>query len=284
MKKLDRWLTPIKEVWESVRQEKLGLYAAQTSFFLIISFVPLFMLLITLLQFILPITQDDLLNTVLPYLPENMEGFFSGIIGELFSKQTVSIISISSLMLLWSASRGIHSVTQGIRHIFRAPKTLYYRERLRALIYTVALVLTLLFALIVLVFGNSLWALLESNLPALKDASALVMLSKFAVSTLLITLFALLLYCATVPRGVSAARLQIPGALFAAAGWILFSTGFSIYITNFSNYSYVYGSLTAVILLMLWLYFCMWLLFLGAQLNKFLIDRREKNMQMQFRG
>ena len=69
-------------------------------------------------------------------------------------------------------------------------------------------------------------------------------------------------------------RRHIPGAVFAAVGWIAFSWAYSIYIANFSNISYIYGSLAALILLMLWLYFCMTILLLGAQLNVWISEKR----------
>lgn len=265
----------LRRFWRRIQKDRVSLYAAQSSFFLIISFVPLLMLLVTLIQFILPITEAELLQAVLVYLPEGTQDFVSNLVRDLFSKQAVSIISLSSLFLLWSASRGIHSVTQGLRHIFCVPQKIYYKERLRSLLYTLALILTVLFALVVLVFGNTLWSLLERAFPILANAGGLVSLAKYLVSALLITLFALLIYCATAQKPYSAVRTQFPGALFTAAGWILFSTGFSIYISNFANYSYIYGSLTAIILLMLWLYICMWLLFLGAEVNLILYRRKK---------
>ena len=258
----------------SIAREHIGLYAAEASFFLIISFVPLLMLLVTLLQFVIPLQKEELFSVLDLYLPENMELFLSGILDELFSKKAISIISLSSLVLLWRASRGGHSVIGGLHHIFRTPGTIYYKERLRSLFFTLALILTVLSTLIVLVFGNALWSLLSRAFPLLNAAGSVVTLLKYTVSALLITLFALLLYCSNAKKPFSALRAQFPGALFTAAGWILFSTGFSIYITNFSNYSYLYGSLAALILLMLWLYICMWLLFLGGKINHLLYQRR----------
>jgi membrane protein len=60
---------------------------------------------------------------------------------------------------------------------------------------------------------------------------------------------------------------QVPGAIFSTLGWIGFSFAFSIYFSNFSNYSVMYGSLTAIVLLMLWLYSCISILFFGAEIN-----------------
>lgn len=61
---------------------------------------------------------------------------------------------------------------------------------------------------------------------------------------------------------------QIPGAFIAASGWMLYSYFYSLYIVYFPNASYIYGSLAAVILFMLWVYFCMIIFLVGAEINK----------------
>ena len=63
---------------------------------------------------------------------------------------------------------------------------------------------------------------------------------------------------------------QFPGAIFATFGWSLFSFVYSIYISYFSNFSSTYGSLAAIVLIMLWLYICMNITLLGAEINVFL--------------
>ena len=64
-------------------------------------------------------------------------------------------------------------------------------------------------------------------------------------------------------------REQLPGAVCATAGWMGFSLAFSLYFSRIvgKNYSYMYGSLAAIVLLLLWLYACMCILFFGAEIN-----------------
>ena len=62
-------------------------------------------------------------------------------------------------------------------------------------------------------------------------------------------------------------RSQVPGGVFATLGWIIFSYLFSIYFNHFSNFSYMYGSLTAIVVVMLWLYICICILLVGAEIN-----------------
>jgi len=77
----------------------------------------------------------------------------------------------------------------------------------------------------------------------------------------------LLLIYTYVPGGRRTPRSQLPGTIFATAGWLVFSRVFSFYIVHFWRLSYIYGSLTAVILIILWLYVIINLLFIGAGIN-----------------
>ena len=105
--------------------------------------------------------------------------------------------------------------------------------------------------------------------PILAPAARLVISLRilFALAVFLFTFVGLY---TIVPAKKQKPRQQLPGAVFTAVGWLIFSYAFSIYFTHFSNFSYMYGSLTAVVLLMLWLYICICILFVGAELNGFL--------------
>ena len=69
---------------------------------------------------------------------------------------------------------------------------------------------------------------------------------------------------------------HVPGAVLSAAGWMVFSYAFSMYIDKFNGFSNMYGSLTTMILIMLWLYFGMYITLIGAEFNQLLAKRREK--------
>ena len=79
---------------------------------------------------------------------------------------------------------------------------------------------------------------------------------------------AFMLLYAFIPNIKLKVRDQFPGALFSAVSWNLFSWGFSIYVGTFNGLS-IYGSLSAIVVIMLWLYFCMYLLLIGAHINRF---------------
>ena len=72
---------------------------------------------------------------------------------------------------------------------------------------------------------------------------------------------------------------EIPGAIFTAIGWMVVSWVFSIYLDIFNGFSSMYGSLTTIVILMLWLYFCMYSILLGGEVNKLMYDKLFKPMK-----
>jgi len=112
-------------------------------------------------------------------------------------------------------------------------------------------------------------------LPASRDP-----LWRFLSNVLNLRFFLLLflqagVFCAmfmALPNRKNSLRSSIPGALLASTGWLIFSDLFSIYVKHFSNYSNIYGSVYALALSMLWLYFCLSIVFYGGALNRLLMD------------
>jgi membrane protein len=117
-----------------------------------------------------------------------------------------------------------------------------------------------------LVFGGAIASWLVENFPFLEDHSAFFTWTRWIFGFCLLVLFFWTLYSFAPGRKTRSIK-EFPGAILSAAGWVGFSGLYSVYINNFANHSYLYGSLTAIVLLMLWLYFCMNIMFFGAEVN-----------------
>lgn len=257
-------------------KDQTGVYAAQSSFFIIISALPLIMLLVTLVQFISPLSQSDLMKAILELVPDSLSSSVLGIMDELYQRASTAIISFSAVTVLWSASKGIYGLEQGINQIYHAKRRPpFLVRRLWAVIYTVAFIGIVLLTLTLLVFGNRIRLLFEYLFRPLGQMIGLIMNLRSLFSVLILTLFFALLY-KVLPDRRQTYKAQLPGALFASLGWTLFSFFYSIYIDNFSNYAHIYGSLTALILLCLWIYVCMNILLIGAEVNVWYHDHRHK--------
>ena len=127
---------------------------------------------------------------------------------------------------------------------------------------------SIILSLVVLVFGNSIHQAAMVHMPFLAVITGMILRLKDVVSIAFLTLVFMLLY-KFVPNRKAKLLSQAPGAVFSSVCWYLFSIGFSLYVTYTPGLSNMYGSLTTIILAMLWLYFCMYIILLGAEINSY---------------
>lgn len=268
----------IKQIFMIVKKcnaDQINIYAAQSSFFIMISAIPLIMLLVTLVQYISPVSQADLMYAILELVPDSLNSYVVAIVDELYNNASTAIISLSALTILWSASKGIYALELGINQIYRSKiRRQFIVRRLWAVVYTAAFIAIVLLSLVLLVFGNRIQLLLENVFPLLGRITAFIISLRSLLSVVIFALFFALLYKVLPDRKLKY-KEQLPGAAFAACGWVLFSFFYSIYIDNFANYSYIYGSLTALILMCLWLYVCMQIILIGAEINMWLSEGKQ---------
>ena len=128
-----------------------------------------------------------------------------------------------------------------------------------------------------LFFSSALLSLFDGDSLAGRAAEALTKTLGLPLLFLLLTAVFALLYAAAgrgSPLFGKKPGGHLPGALFSALGWLLFSLLYSVYITHFPRASAVYGALSAVCLVMLWLYACTVILLLGAEINRWLAEKR----------
>lgn len=274
----------VRRVMHTINRDRVFVYAGQAAMMILISLFPFIMLLSALAQYLLPWSEAEL-REILQSLELGQPGlgFLSELADELFHPPTVSVISITALTALWSASRGVNAVRWGIRTMYRTPyRHGFIYHAAVSLLYTVSMFAMLLVLLALVVFGQQLLDLIRTHFAWLAAPLGFVLQFRTLILLLLLTLFFMLLY-RVLPSQKLSFKAQLPGALFAAVGWLLFSFAFSLYIDNFANYSYIYGSLTAVVLLLLWLYACMVILLLGAEINAYLLRRRLVGQKRQKR-
>lgn len=248
-------------------------YASQASFFIIISSVPFFMLFFSVLRLFIPLDKSMFTKTVFSFLPHQVEDFAGRIIDELYSNVSVSIISVTTVTLLWAAARGVKSIVTGLKNIYGTSTSIdFILNIILSLMYTLIFIAVLLVTIAVLIFGRMLNELIFAEMPFVKGIINNILGLRNVLFLLPLTLFFALSY-KFLAKNKLPFHKHIFGAFSAALGWMIFSYFFSLYVDNFANYSYIYGSLTAIILLMLWLYACMTMFLLGAQTNVWMYEK-----------
>lgn len=257
-----------------VSNDHIDAFSAKSAFFIMLAFFPFVILILSALKFL---SIYDMIIEILTvdFVPNSITNLIVTVINEISQNTSVTVFSISALIILWSASVGMLSVSRGLNVIYRKNETRnYFVLRAISCGYTVLLAMLFGVMLIIMVFGNRISELIARFFPNLINMTAIILSVRTLVTLAVLVLFFLFVYTVT-PNGKNKIKDQFPGAVFSAVGWLIFSYLFSFYIDNFSNYSYIYGSLTAIFILMLWLYFCMYLMFIGAEINMYLMKKRE---------
>lgn len=270
-------LNTILNFTRKIKEDHVSAYSALAAFFVIISIFPFLMFLLTLIQY-LPVTESTVMTTVKGIFPSNLSPVFIRIIAEVFEKGSTTIVSITAISTLWSASRGFLALVRGLNSVYGIKETRnYIILRIVSTLYTLVFALVLIITLLILVFGNRLYISIEGIFPFLSDFALFVISLRTIIVLALLIVFFLILFL-IVPNRKSKIMDELPGAIIVATGWMAFSYLFSYYIDNMGNFSNTYGSLTAIVLLMLWLYFCMYILFIGGEINSVLCSKDLQNI------
>lgn len=260
-----------KQIYDKFSSDEMTVYAAQASFFIIIAAFPFIMLMITVVQVVPNLTRAELLDILLSLVPEGYKSVAFRVLNDLSLNSPATMISVTAVTALWSSSRGMMSIARGLNRIHgESDERWYIVRRLIWAGYTIVFILVCVVALGLLVFGTSIQNFLVARVPVLAGITQHIISFRTLLALALFMLGFAGIYTYVPARKLSL-RSQIPGAVFATAGWILFSLAFSLYFRLFGkyNFSYMYGSLGAVVLLMLWLYGCICVLFFGAEINDY---------------
>lgn len=254
------------------REDHVAAYAGQATLFILISFFPFLMFLLTLIRY-LPITESNIMIIIDYMFPNNISPMFIRVIAEAYDKGSATIMSITAVTALWSASRGFIALARGLNCVYGIKETRgYLKTRIASALYTLVFALILVITLVFLVFGNRLYVWLGDVFPIIKDTALIIISLRAVVGLAILVIFFIILFLA-IPNRKSKLMDELPGAIVAAGGWMGFSYLYSFYIDNMANMSNTYGSLAAIIFLVLWLYFCMYILFIGGEINDVLASK-----------
>lgn len=266
---------------DKIGDDHVSAYSAMSSYFMIMSFVPFLMLLLSLAKY-LPFTADDIMDLLQNISLVSENSFLQSILNEIFAHSTITIVGITIVSLLWAASKGIFAIIQGFNSVYDIVETRHFLIlRILSMFYTVIFMTVILVTLVLLVFSSSIYDYFIIHFPKLAPVAALLVYLKGFFSLFILTGFFLILYI-FIPARKTTIQNELVGAVFSSLGWSLFSFGFSIYVSRFSSYTKIYGSLGTILLFFFWLYILMYIMFLGGEINFFLSEKGKNKLRSFF--
>ena len=266
----------VRRFYRKCKEDRIDVYAAQASFFILLSVMPAIMLILTLIQYF-PITAEQMTEFLMDIFPRDVSKYIKMIIDEIFVPSK-ALLSGSAIAAVWAAGKGIMGLTNGLNSVNRVKETRnYFMIRIRSAFYMILMLMAFIVTVGLLIFGNEILIFLQEKIPIIKSLSSYIISAQTSAALILLLVLFLSLYVILPNRKTKLSR-QLPGAALASLAWAVCSYGFSIYMDIYSRISKVYGSLGSIMAVMLWLYLCMWILFMGAEINCYLEDPKSFNL------
>jgi membrane protein len=252
------------------QEDKVSSIGAQLTYYLILSIFPFLIFLLNIIQYT-PLAQDQVLNSLVSVLPGETQSMILSIINEIINSSSNTLLSISVLATLWTASSGFAQVLRAINEAYDIKKARsFIKLRLVALLFTLGFILLIVIIFMSLIFGevigNQLFDLVNGSSIFLTLWPFLRII--IALGFLVLTFTLLYKYGPAFPDGKRMKfKDALPGAIFVSIGWALTSLSFSFYVNNFGNYTVTYGSLGGIIVFLIWLYISSIIIVLGGEVN-----------------
>lgn len=193
MSKKEKMKNWVLNIIRTVNTHHTGAYAAQAAYFFVLSLIPIFLLLITMVQYT-PVTMNDVMELVLPVFPDTVSPLIRSVIVQVYTKSN-GFIPFTLLVALWSAGKGVLSVTYGLNCIYDNIETRnYFYLRFRACFYTVLFLIAIMLSLVLSVFGNSLSAVVYEHIPFMSKVMNFIIRIRTCLTLVVLTFFWDLVY------------------------------------------------------------------------------------------
>ncbi|WP_313054404.1 YihY/virulence factor BrkB family protein [Pseudomonas lopnurensis] len=260
-------MTLFKRTFKEFSNDDMSTYASALAYRALFSLFPFLLFLMALLGFLhLPEFFAWLREQASLVLPPVAMDQVNPVIDQL-QDQKSGLLSIGILVALWTASVGVRSLMNAMNKAYGVEEGRPgWKLTLLSLVYTVGIAIMLLLAAGLMVMGPQLMGWLAEQV-GLKDIVVLLWnWLRWPIAVLLMMLVVAVLYYVA-PDVEQDFRFITPGSALAVIVWIIASIGFGIYVQNFGNYDATYGSIGAIIVLLLYFYISAAVLLLGAELN-----------------
>lgn len=260
--------------------DNVGIRGAALAYYLLFSVFPLVILLSTIISK-MNIDMDTVFNTLSRFLPKSMSELIMSYLHYIQTDYNQSIMTFSIVFSIYFPWRAIKGLMYDIRTAFRQDHLKKpYTFLLRELFCTITIPLSILVSLLFIILGRKLILDIIGLFPPNTIHFSNVLLwiwnyARFVLAALIMTAALAMIYRFSLNHGVHFKQL-FPGTFAAVIIWVIAGMAFSFYSENYASYSVVYGTLGAVIVLLLWLYLTGVVFIMGAEFNAILLEFQKR--------
>jgi len=255
----------LKKIWKMITNPTIGVLPGQIAFFLVLSLFPILMLVGVVASWF-AVSMDTLVSAVETTFPVEVVNLIVPLLeGQGFDSR----IGIFMVIGFFIASNGAHSITIASNLLYGFERADIVRRRVKALFLIIVMVFLFVFTLVILAFGN---VILEQLLNVVAPDSIwnvlynTLVIARWPIALFIIFFNVKLIYVVAPDKRIKSSSTT-KGALFTTIGWILATAAYSFWFLNFANYDFFYGSLSSIVMLMVWIYALAYILVIGITIN-----------------
>lgn len=254
-----------RALWEEINEDDCWGMAAQLSYYFLLAFFPFLLFLSALIGFI-PVASNLLSHFIVElnkFLPTQTAQFVQEILSDLVHNRNQGVLTAGFALSLWSASMAFNGMVSLFNSAYEVKETRsYFQTRSLSILVTIIVSAFVLSSGVLLFFGDRLIDLLAMG----GTVRLLYGVLRWGLIFFLLNIGIQIVYF-TLPARRLPWKVLSPGSCFATLGWIFGSLGFRFYVNHYGNFQLLYGSLGALIILMVWFYICSLFLIVGGELD-----------------
>ncbi|MCT4685983.1 YihY/virulence factor BrkB family protein [Vallitalea sp.] len=264
--------TVFVNLFKRIQSDDITAWASKLTFYILLSIFPFILFLMQILSYT-SLSDVDVLYQFKDIFPDEIFGVIGFITTDIEKNQSDTLLSIALIATIWAASKGIMAIITSLNKAYREKETRsYIFLRLMSFIYTIAFAIVLILTFLLIIFWNKLLNLAFSYIYLPTGLEGIIDFIRILFAMILLFFFFILLYNASPNKKITFIEV-VPGAILSTIGWLAMSFIFSFYIDKIGNFSYMYGSLASIIILLIWLYLCSIIILVGGELNAIYFEK-----------
>ncbi|HCW53171.1 MAG TPA: YihY/virulence factor BrkB family protein [Clostridium sp.] len=249
-----------------IKNDDIVALASQLAYYLMLSFFPFILFLITLVGFS-NLNSSEVLNGLNGLLPKSIVELTRSTITEVVDNQHTGLLGVSIILMMWTSSSAFRAVIKGVNKAYNFKEDRSFIKRvIISMLGILSLAIIIILSLFMVVFGTVISEYIKAIIPLYRPFLFIWDVCRHAFVFIVMVFIFSGIYCMAPAKRIKLKEV-VPGAIFSTIGWIIVSFVFSFYINNFSHYSRFYGSLGAVFILMTWLFLISMIFILGVEIN-----------------
>ncbi|MBC1811576.1 YihY/virulence factor BrkB family protein [Listeria booriae] len=263
-----------KTNWKSAR---ITSHAAQLTFYILLSILPMMLVFGNLIP-LFPIPKEEIYNTLQTFMPPEVYDILHPVIESMLTNASGTAISLGLITAIWSASKCFSALQEVLNIVYQAPdRKNFIVTRIMSFLMMLVIIVVLGAVVFVFAFGEQIVTFLQDQFDLKLDALADLGATKWFITPIFLFILFLIIYW-LVPNVKWKIRKSVIGALFATIGWLAATELLSAYVSFQGDKILGFGSLSIMIVIMLWLYFVSIILLLGAFINVIIDSYKQQHL------